>query len=72
MLRARQLGMTSKDYVYIMPDFVRDNNRSEMWLDYESNKNADGRNEEAKEAFKPTMMVSIDRSILIVSVYSGL
>lgn len=58
MLRAQQLGMSSRDYVYILPDFVRDNNRSELWLDYESNKNADGRNAEAKDAFRPTLMVS--------------
>lgn len=54
--------MTSKDYVWIMPDYVRDNNRSELWLDYESNKNVDGRNdgrnEEAKESFKPALFVS--------------
>jgi len=56
MLRAQQLGMTNRDYVYVMPDSVRDNNRSELWLDLD-NKNVDSRDVEAKAAFKPCLIV---------------
>lgn len=61
MLRASQRGLTSKDYVWIMPDYVRDNNRSELWVDYESNKNVDGRNEEAKSGFRSALFVRLDK-----------
>lgn len=61
MLRAQQRGLTSKEFVYILPDYVRDGNRSELWVDYESNRNADGRNEEAKTAFRYAIFVSLVR-----------
>ncbi len=67
MLRVGQLGLATPDYVWILPDFVRDMNRSELWLDYgsgassksaaEMEDDSDGRNEEAKKAFKHSLMV---------------
>ena len=60
MLRAAQMGLTSNEYVYIMPDYVRDQNRSELWLQYNDNNEVlkDSRDEEAKAAFRPMLMVT--------------
>uniref|UniRef100_A0A915L9N2 guanylate cyclase n=1 Tax=Romanomermis culicivorax TaxID=13658 RepID=A0A915L9N2_ROMCU len=59
MLKAHELEMTNDEYVFIMPDFVRDNNRSEMWLDMDSNANIDNMDQAAKKAFRATMMVEM-------------
>ena len=59
MLRAAQMGLTGSEYVYIMPDYVRDQNRSELWLQYNDNNviAKDSRDEEAKQAFRPMLLV---------------
>lgn len=59
MLRAQELGLTSKEYVYIMPDYVRDQNITELWVQYGATAETnDNREAEAREAFKPVMFVS--------------
>ena len=58
MLRAAQLGVAGDEYVYILPDYVRDQNRSEMWLQYTAKGSQDIRDVEAKDAFKSVFFVS--------------
>lgn len=54
MLRAQQRGMTTDDYVYILPEHVQNENRTELWTSYES---PDGRNAEARAAFNASFIV---------------
>lgn len=49
--------MAGSDYVYIMPTYVRDQNRSEMWLQYSDAIKSDTRDVDAKAAFRPVLMV---------------
>ncbi len=47
--------MDTDEYVFILPDYVGDENRAEIWVDY--NDPPDGRDEDAKKAFQKALVV---------------
>lgn len=47
--------MTTEDYVYILPEYVQNENRTDLWTNFNT---MDGRNAEAKAAFNASFFVS--------------
>jgi len=56
MMRAQQLGFTGDEWVYILPEYVQNENKTDIWNSV-GNDN-DGRNVEAKAAYDSSMFVS--------------
>lgn len=67
MLRAQELGMTTDEYVYILPEYVQNENKTDLWSS--SNRNQDGRNQEAKGAFDTVLFVGFISFMLLVKVH---
>lgn len=55
--------MIASEYVYILPDYVRDQNRSELWRQFNDQNMHDTRDMEAFNAFTPMMMVRFDERV---------
>lgn len=54
MLRAAELGMVGEEWVYILPEYVQNENKTDIWTNYKHN---DGRNTEAKIAYDSALFV---------------
>ncbi len=57
MLKVLDKGLDTDEYVYILPDYVGDENRTQIWIDYTSP--PDGRNEDARKAFQKALVVML-------------
>ena len=56
MLGVHDKQMDTDEYVYILPDYVGNENKTEIWVDYSSK--PDGRDQDAKAAFEKAFVVS--------------
>lgn len=54
MLRAAELGMVGDEWVYILPEYVQNENKTDLWTNFKS---VDGRNTEAKLAYDSAFFV---------------
>ena len=72
MLAMKDRGLCTDEYLYILPDFVEDEQHNDVFVDYSSN--PDGRDEEAKKAFESALMVcatNTSYSVLQISLHCG-
>ncbi len=61
MIKAHSLGLTTKDYVFLLPDYVRDANRTDIWTDFTMtgvDKETAATLLASREGFKYTIFVS--------------
>ncbi len=65
MLRVRENGMDTDEYVYILPDYVGAGDRTELWIDH--SENPDNRDKEARTAFEKALIVS--HEITLINAY---
>ncbi len=55
MLKVHDKGLDTDEYVYILPDYIGDENRTEYWVNYIGP--PDGRDEDARKAFERSFIV---------------
>ncbi len=56
MLLVKKMELDSDEYHYILPDYLPDTNRTQIWTDYNETAQ-DGKDEEAKEAMEKAFVV---------------
>jgi len=56
LLRAQQRGLSGEEFVYVVPDYVRDENKTDIWTDRSAA--SDGRDLESRKAMDNVIFVS--------------
>uniref|UniRef100_A0A915L6W3 Receptor ligand binding region domain-containing protein n=1 Tax=Romanomermis culicivorax TaxID=13658 RepID=A0A915L6W3_ROMCU len=56
-LRAQQRGLAGEEFVYIVPDYVRDENKTDVWTDRKGL--VDGRDSESRKSMENVMFVEM-------------